>query len=144
MLHLPKPPSQFQKSLSGFPGRECRGIPALTHPSFALSLGGSSGLHITGLEPESTAAVYPSQWPSVGGVISTLEYKGYLVLGRAQVIHPGSPDWRSQGIVFTNNREGSMMIQRLEGAIFKSKEAAEKQGIELGKKWIDENPNKKA
>jgi hypothetical protein len=76
-------------------------------------------------------------------VISTLEYKGYLVLGRAQVIHPGSPDWRSQGIVFTNTREGSIMIQRLDGAVvFKSKCAAEEHGLKLGKKWIDENPNK--
>ena len=101
----------------------------------------SPALHITGLDPESTAAVYPSQWTVVGGVISTLEYKGYLVLGRAQVIHPGSPDWRSQGIVFTNAPEGSIMVQRLEGAVYQSKEAAEKHGLELGKKWIDENPN---
>ena len=51
-------PSPVQKSLLEFPGRECRGIPALTHPSFALSLRGSPAAHITGLDPESTTAVY--------------------------------------------------------------------------------------
>jgi hypothetical protein len=71
-----------------------------------------------------------------------IEYKGYLVLGRAQVIHPGSPDLRSQGIVFTNTPGGSIMIKRLEGAVYHSKRAAEAHGLELGKKWIDENPNK--
>jgi hypothetical protein len=76
------------------------------------------------------------------GRISTLEYKGYLVLGRAQLIHPGSPDWRSQGIVFTNTREGSIMIKCLDGDVYQSKLAAEEHGLELGKKWIDENPNK--
>jgi hypothetical protein len=44
-----------QKSLLGFPDRECRGIPALTRPS----LGGSPALHITGLDLESTATIYP-------------------------------------------------------------------------------------
>jgi len=94
-------------------------------------------MHITGLDPESTAAVC--------SLIVTMEYKGYLIIGKAQVIHPGSPDWGSQGIVFTNTPQGSIMIQRLEGAVvFKSKRAAEEHGLKLGKKWIDENPNKKA
>ena len=57
-----------------------------------------------------------------------MEYKGYLVLGRAG--NPGSPDWRSQGIVLTNTPQGSIMIQRLEGAVFKSKKAAEAHGLE--------------
>jgi hypothetical protein len=35
----------------------CRGC--LTRPSFALSLGGSRAVHITALDPESMAAVYP-------------------------------------------------------------------------------------
>jgi hypothetical protein len=75
-------------------------------------------------------------------VTSTLEYKGYLVLGRAQVIHPGSPDWRSQGIVYTNAPEGSIMIKRLDGPVYQSQRAAEEHGVELGKKWIDEEIKK--
>jgi hypothetical protein len=35
------------------------------------------------------------------------------------------------------------MIQRLEGPIFQSEHDAEKHGLELGKKWIDRNPDKK-
>jgi hypothetical protein len=70
-----------------------------------------------------------------------LKYKGYLVLRRAPVIHPGSTDWRSQGIVFTNAPEGSVMIKRFDGPVYQSQRAAEKHGLELGKKWIDENPN---
>jgi hypothetical protein len=73
-------------------------------------------------------------------IIGMMEYKGYLLLGRAQVIHPGSPDWRSQGIVFTKTPQGSFMIKRLDGAVCHSKRAAEAHGLELGKKWIDENP----
>jgi hypothetical protein len=73
-------------------------------------------------------------------IIGMMEYKGYLVLGRAQVIHPSSPDWRSQGIVFTNTPQGSFMIKRLDGAVYHSKRAAEAHGLKLGKKWIDENP----
>ena len=34
------------------------------------------------------------------------------------------------------------MIKRLEGAVFDSEHAAEKHGIELGKKWIDEEIKK--
>jgi hypothetical protein len=34
------------------------------------------------------------------------------------------------------------MIKRLDGDVYQSKLAAEKHGVELGKKWIDENPNK--
>ena len=40
------------------------------------------------------------------------------------------------------------MIQRLDGPIFQSKRDAEKHGVELGKKWIDEEmkkgPNREA
>jgi hypothetical protein len=34
------------------------------------------------------------------------------------------------------------MIKRLEGPVYQSKRAAEEHGLEIGKKWIDENPNK--
>jgi hypothetical protein len=42
-FNVPSPQAAWLicKSLRGFPGRESRGIPALTRPSFALSLGGS-------------------------------------------------------------------------------------------------------
>jgi hypothetical protein len=34
------------------------------------------------------------------------------------------------------------MIKRLDGDVYQSKRTAEDHGVELGKKWIDENPNK--
>jgi len=46
------------KSLLGFPGRECRGIPELTHPSFALSPGGSFWPH------SKSESVWWRQWVS--------------------------------------------------------------------------------
>ena len=34
------------------------------------------------------------------------------------------------------------MIKCLDGDVYESKRAAQEHGVELGKKWIDENPNK--
>jgi hypothetical protein len=34
------------------------------------------------------------------------------------------------------------MIKRLDGDVYQSKRTAEDHGVELGKQWIDENPNK--
>jgi hypothetical protein len=71
-----------------------------------------------------------------------IQYKGYFILGGAVKIPPNSPAWwRSQGSVFTNTPEGAVLIKQLEGVIFESKQAAEAHGLELCKKWIDENPN---
>jgi hypothetical protein len=47
--------------------------------------------------------------------------------------------WRSQGSVFTKSPEGSVHIKHLEGVIFESKQVAEAHGVELCKKWVDEN-----
>jgi hypothetical protein len=69
-----------------------------------------------------------------------VQYKGYLILGKALRVDPSSPDWwRSQGSVYTDSSEGSVHIKQLEGVIFESKQAAEAHGLELCKKWIDEN-----
>jgi hypothetical protein len=73
-----------------------------------------------------------------------MEYKGYLIFGRAQVIHSDSADWRSQGLIFTNTPEGAFMMKRLEGAVSKSKRVAEEHGLKLCKKWIDEEIKKGA
>ena len=57
MVHLPQPASQFKNLFWDF--RVVVSGSALTHPSFALSLAGSRALHTTGLDLESTVAVYP-------------------------------------------------------------------------------------
>jgi hypothetical protein len=70
-----------------------------------------------------------------------IPYKGYLIRGKAVRVHPNSPEWwRSQGSVFTAGPEGSTHLKQLdEGFIFESKKAAEAHGLELSKKWVDEN-----
>jgi hypothetical protein len=67
-------------------------------------------------------------------------YKGYLIVGNALPVYPNSSGWwRSQGRVFTNAQDGSVLVKTLEGVIFESKKAAEAQGLELCKKWVEEN-----
>jgi hypothetical protein len=74
-----------------------------------------------------------------------VEYKGYFIFGKALRVHPTSSDrWRSQGSVYTNTQAGSVLIKSLDGVTFESQRAAQDHGLELCKKWIDENPNKKA
>jgi hypothetical protein len=69
-----------------------------------------------------------------------VQYKGLLIVGNALRLHPTATGWwRSQGSVFTNTPEGSVHIKLLEGVIFESKQAAEAHGLELCKKWVDEN-----
>jgi hypothetical protein len=70
-----------------------------------------------------------------------IPYKGYLIRGKAVRVHPKSPEWwRSQGSVFTARAEGSIQLKRLdEGFIFESKKIAEAHGLELCKKWVDQN-----
>jgi hypothetical protein len=70
-----------------------------------------------------------------------IPYKGYLIRGKAVRVHPKSPEWwRSQGSVFTGRAEGSIQLKRLdEGFIFESKKIAEAHGLELCKKWVDQN-----
>jgi hypothetical protein len=74
-----------------------------------------------------------------------VEYKGYLIFGNALRVHPTSSDWwRSQGNVFTNTQEGSILSKQLEGVIFESKQAAEIHGLELCRQWIDKESIEKA
>ena len=67
------------------------------------------------------------------------EYKGYVILGRAQIVPGRSTEFRAQGIVFTNNPEGSVRIKHIEGHVFKSQRAAEKEGLQLCKEWLDKS-----
>jgi hypothetical protein len=82
-------------------------------------------------------------WADCCSGIGIMEYKGYLIFGRAQVtnLYPGSLHWRSQGIVFTNTPQGAFMIKRLNGGVYDSKRAAEEHGLDLCIKWVDKNPN---
>jgi hypothetical protein len=69
-----------------------------------------------------------------------IPYKGYIIRGKAVTVHPHSPEWwRSHGDVFVNSSNGSIHIKHLEGVICESKEAAEAHGLELCKKWLEEN-----
>jgi hypothetical protein len=70
-----------------------------------------------------------------------VQYKGYLILGKALRVYPNSPDWwRSQGSILTNDEQGSIHIKHLDvGFIFESKKAAEAHGLELCRKWVDKN-----
>jgi hypothetical protein len=89
-----------------------------------------------------------SNWHRVSGDyvrLSTegnmVRYKGYLIVGKALRVHPTSPEWwRSQGGVFANKQQEYIHIKHLDvGFIFESKQAAEAHGLELCKKWVDEN-----
>jgi hypothetical protein len=55
--------------------------------------------------------------------------------------YPNAPEWwRSQGSVFTSAGKSSTHIKHLdEGFIFESKEAAETHGLELCKRWVEQN-----
>ena len=70
-----------------------------------------------------------------------VQSKGYLMVGMAFEGPSRSPErWRSQGSIFTNDEQGSIRIKHVDaGFIFESKKAAEAHGLELCKKWIDEN-----
>jgi hypothetical protein len=64
-------------------------------------------------------------------------YKGYLIDGRARAM-PDSPEWRSEGTVFLQRGQGSVVqIQHLEGSIFEDRQLAEAHGLALCRKWID-------
>ena len=68
-----------------------------------------------------------------------IEYKGYLILGTALMIHPNSPDWRAVGIVCRKTSEGLIVqVERAGRPIFTTKGAAEKEGLALCREWVDE------
>jgi hypothetical protein len=64
------------------------------------------------------------------------EYRGYIVSAWAR---PESPNGStSVGIVHERDEFGTIIqVQRIEGALFETKEQAEQHGIELCKEWID-------
>ena len=67
-------------------------------------------------------------------------YKGYLIYGKALVIHPNSQAWRSLGVVCAKTSRGSIIeLRHLEGTVFKTREAAEDNGLELCTNWLDKN-----
>jgi hypothetical protein len=71
-----------------------------------------------------------------------IEYKGYLILGTALMIHPNSSDWRAVGIVCSKTPEGLILeIELAGGPVFTTKGAAEKHGLELCHAWIGEKIN---
>ena len=67
-----------------------------------------------------------------------VEYKGYLVFGKALKVYPDPPYWYSEGDVFTSEPGGSILIKRLRGALFESQQAAEFHGLKLCRQWIDQ------
>jgi hypothetical protein len=60
-----------------------------------------------------------------------VSYKGYLIYGKALVIHPNSQAWRSLDVVYAKtSRESIIEIRHLEGTVFETREAAEDNGLE--------------
>jgi hypothetical protein len=69
-----------------------------------------------------------------------VSYKGYLIYGKALVIHQNSQAWRSLGVVCAKTSRGSIIeIRHLEGTVFETREAAADNGLEVCKKWLDKN-----
>jgi hypothetical protein len=73
-----------------------------------------------------------------------VSYRGYLIYGKALVIRPEA--WRSLGVICAKTSRGSIIeIRHLEGTVFDTREAAEENGLELCKNWLDKNlPSAKA
>ena len=69
-----------------------------------------------------------------------VSYKGYLIYGKALLINRNLQAWRSLGVICAKSSRGSIIeIRHLEGAVFKTREAAEENGLELCKNWLDKN-----
>jgi hypothetical protein len=63
---------------------------------------------------------------------------GYLIYGKALEIRPEA--WRSLGVICAKtSRKSIIEIRHLEGSVFKTREAAEDNGLELCKNWLDKN-----
>ena len=68
-------------------------------------------------------------------------YKGFLIDGSAVPTFATGFDWYAQGIVLRPGSLSSIVeVQRIQGPIFNSKEAAEEHGLQLCKDWIDKRP----
>jgi hypothetical protein len=68
------------------------------------------------------------------------QYKGFLIDGSAVPTFATGFDWYSQGIVLRPARLSSIVVKRIQGPIFNSKEEAEEHGLKLCKDWIDKRP----
>jgi hypothetical protein len=69
-----------------------------------------------------------------------VSYRGYLIYGKALVVRRNSQAWRSLGVVCAKTSRGSIIeIRHLEGTVFTTREAAEDNGLELCKNWLDKN-----
>ena len=67
------------------------------------------------------------------------EYNAFLVDGSISIAHPTCSKWQSVGTVYSaKTRSPLVQIMRIEGQSFATKEAAKRHGIELAKKWVDE------
>jgi hypothetical protein len=67
------------------------------------------------------------------------EYNGLLVDGSVMIPHPNSNRWQSLGGVYSaKTRSPLVQIARIEGQSFDSKKAAIQHGLELAKRWVDE------
>jgi hypothetical protein len=68
-------------------------------------------------------------------------YKGFLIVGTTTPNFATRFDWYSQGIILRPARLGSVIeVKRLTGAVFNSKDAAEEDGLQLCREWIDRRP----
>jgi hypothetical protein len=65
-------------------------------------------------------------------------YNGFLIGGSATIQDVTTRVWRSLGTVYSSNRSPVTEIKRIEGALFRSREDAMKAGLEVAKKWVDE------
>lgn len=66
-------------------------------------------------------------------------YNGFLIHGAAMFGNPNSNRWRSLGIVFSANATNPTEVTRIQGTLFVSKREATEHGLELAKRWVDEN-----
>jgi hypothetical protein len=69
--------------------------------------------------------------------VTSHEYRGYIIGAWARPELTNG--LTSVGIIYKPGQFRSIMqVQRIEGELFESKEQAERHGLELGKKWVDE------
>ena len=85
-------------------------------------------------EPKSSMKAFLND--SYVPALTAYEYKGYIISAWAR---PESTNGStSVGIVYKRDQRGAIIrVQRIEGALFRTKELAEQHGVELCKEWID-------
>jgi hypothetical protein len=68
--------------------------------------------------------------------LTAYEYRGYIISAWAR---PESENgFTAVGIIYERGQFGSIIqVQRIEGALFETKEQAEQHGLRLCKEWID-------